>query len=94
LLKVLGFLEVSVVDSNCAVYDNDTWKKVHKTVYLEDAFYEFDIYLPENDFALFQILKISDEIEYHCSIYFLHIETVEKAKKQVDAFVESMESEK
>jgi hypothetical protein len=84
---------VSVVDSNCAVYDNDAWKKVHKTVYLEDAFYEFDIYLPENDFALFQILKISDEIEYHRSIYFLHIETVEKAKKQVEVFVESMEGD-
>lgn len=81
------------MESNCRVYSNDAWKKVHKTVYLEDAFYEFDIYLPENDFALFQILKISDEIEYHRSIYFLHIETVGKAKKQVDAFVESMESE-
>jgi hypothetical protein len=81
------------VYSNCRVYSNDTWKKVHKTVSLGDAFYEFDIYLPENDFALFQILKISDEVEYHRSIYFLHIETVEDAKKQVDAFVDSMEDD-
>jgi hypothetical protein len=82
---------VEAVKSSCQVYANHSWKKVHKVVVTEDAFYEIDVYLPENDYALFQILKISDEIEYHRSIYFLHIETVEGAKRQIDAFVESKE---
>ena len=81
------------MESNCRVYSNGTWKKLNQTIALEDTFYEFNVFLPENGFTLFQILKISDEVEYHRSIYFLHIETVEKAKKQVEIFVESMEGD-
>jgi hypothetical protein len=82
---------VKPVKSNCRVYSNDSWEKVQMTVSTGDGFYEFNVFLPEDDFALFQILKISDEVEYHQSIYFLHIETVEGAKRQIDAFVESKE---
>jgi hypothetical protein len=82
---------VIAVDINCRVYSNGTWKKLNQTVALEDTFYEFNIFLPENGFTLFQITKISEEVEYHRSIYFIHIETVEQAKNQVEAFVESLE---
>lgn len=81
------------MDSNCRVYSNGTWKKLNQTVALEDVFYEFNVFLPENGFTLFQILKISEEVKYHRSIYFIHIETVEQAKNQVEAFVDSMESD-
>jgi hypothetical protein len=84
---------VIAVDINCRVYSNGTWKKLNQTVALEDVFYEFNVFLPENGFTLFQILKISEEVEYHRSIYFLHINTVEEAKKQAKAFVESKEAD-
>lgn len=77
--------------NNCRVYGNDSWEKVHMTISTEEGFYEFNVFLPENDLTLFQILKITDEVEYHRSIYFLHVETVEGAKRQIEAFVESKE---
>ncbi|MFB6115254.1 MAG: hypothetical protein ABEK04_03095, partial [Candidatus Nanohalobium sp.] len=75
------------------LYDNDSWRKLHAIVRTENAFFEVDVFLPENGFTLFQITKITDQIEYHKSIYFLHITSVEGAKKQIGAIVESLEGD-
>jgi hypothetical protein len=82
-----------VQQDNFRLYDNDSWRKLHAIFNIEDAFFEVDVFLPENGFTLFQITKITDRVEYHKSIHFLHITSVEGAKKQIGAIVESLEGD-